>query len=123
ELAASPAEQLDYARRVPIADVLAEVFELWGDFYQPRMPTFDIAFSPPERSALAECETVATTVAASTRHLTLQEFHPSPISKAAGRRCARGDRRTEVRHVVKLSNYTVDLTAARFSRCGRSPLR
>src|SRR5262249_32293855 len=81
QLAASPTAQLDYARRVLIADVVAEVFELWVDIYHPRVPTFEGAFSPDERSALAEYDTVSSAIAASIGHLTLAECQASPMSR------------------------------------------
>ena len=80
ELAASTARQSDYARDVPIADVVAEVFEIWHDIYHPSALTFPVAFNRAEREALAEYGAILDSISASLTGMTLSEFHASPLS-------------------------------------------
>jgi hypothetical protein len=87
ELAASTAAQSDYARDMPIADVVSEIFEIWHDIYHPSVPTFSVAFSRVEREALAEYGAILNSSSASLTGMTLREFHASALSGAtcAGR--------------------------------------
>ena len=80
ELAASPEEQRAYARRVPIAQVVAEVFETWTDIYHPDVPTFTVAFDEAERAALARYATFHE-LSLSSIGLSLDEFQASAVSE------------------------------------------
>ncbi len=53
QLASSAEVQRDYARRVVIADVPAEVFCSWEDLYYPETPAFEEASSRPRWRRIA----------------------------------------------------------------------
>ena len=77
-LARSAQAQKDYAKRVPIADIVAEVFECWWDLYHPKSPEFQHAFTEPERKALAAYESECARIAAVTPRLDLENFQAMP---------------------------------------------
>jgi hypothetical protein len=54
DLWASKKKQLAYQKNVPIADVSAELFCQWDDFYHPDDNEFKKVFNSNERSILAE---------------------------------------------------------------------
>lgn len=54
DLWTSKDKQLDYQKRVPIAQVSAELFCDWEDFYHPDNTEFKKAFNEQERQLLAD---------------------------------------------------------------------
>ena len=54
DLWASKEKQLDYQKSVPIADVSAELFCSWDDFYKPYNADFIKAFNEQERQLLTD---------------------------------------------------------------------
>ncbi|WP_133242813.1 hypothetical protein [Pontibacter virosus] len=58
ELWSSKEAQLNYQKNVPIANVSAELFEQWTDFYNPDDRKFKMAFNETELKLLADFEHV-----------------------------------------------------------------
>lgn len=77
ELASSAEAQRDYQAKVPIAQVVAEVFCWWEDIYHPEVPVTGVAFTQEELLAMAEYEITLNQVAADTKTNRLEEFHAS----------------------------------------------
>lgn len=78
-LAASAEAQRSYALAAPIADVPAEVFCMWEDFYVPDSPWFEAAFGPDEREALAHYQATSSAIAHRVpEHVALAAFQAMP---------------------------------------------
>jgi len=73
-LACSAKQELEYKRKVPIADVVGEMFCEWEDIYHPSVPTFNVAFSPAERTALAKSDRLSGSVADRLETTSLEQF-------------------------------------------------
>lgn len=81
-LAASAEQQRRYEAAVPIADVTAEVFCIWGDNYFPDSPWLRRVFTPREQDVLARYAVVNDAIAPSLPdRLTLAEFQARPESR------------------------------------------
>jgi hypothetical protein len=84
-LLADPEAQREFERRVPIADVPAELFCVWfDDFYHPETPVVHAAFSPQEREVLAEFHELFAAVSAEFPS-TLPRLHELQIHPAWAR--------------------------------------
>lgn len=74
QLAQSARQIREYKARVPIADVVAEVFCIWEDLYHPSVPTFEVAFQAHERQALAAYEAACSAIAIEIGQIGVEEF-------------------------------------------------
>ena len=73
-LAQSAEQMREFQARVPIADVVSEIFCIWEDLYHPSVPMFAVAFQAHERQALAAYEAVCSAVAGEVGEIGVDEF-------------------------------------------------
>ncbi|MCE3279337.1 MAG: hypothetical protein K0S44_1528 [Bacteroidetes bacterium] len=69
DLWTSKEKQFDYQKSVPIADVSAELFCGWDDFYHPDNTDFINAFNGQERQILADFNRTLTVLADKTPNI------------------------------------------------------